>query len=221
MTTFIITIIAILAAQTYLRITYARWAKQPNKANITGKQAAEAIIRKNNLTTTIQQTPGNLTDHYDPRTNTIHLSEHTHNKTSIAAIAVAAHEAGHALQHATQYKPLQLRMKTIPLANIGERFGPILIILGFILGNFGQPLMIIGLLTFTAAVAYHIITLPTEYDASHRAKTQLQQLGLITPTDTQGITTTLNAAALTYVAATATSVLYLLHYLQLFLTNRD
>lgn len=215
----LITIAIVIASQAYLRITYGKWSQRPNAAGITGREAAELIIRKNNLNSTIRATPGALTDHYDPRSDEVRLSDRTYHGTDIAAIAIAAHEVGHAIQHHARYAPLKLRMSMLPAAGFGERFGPFVIILGAILGSMG--LLTWGIILFSIAVAFHLVTLPTEFDASARARRQLTDLGVVTAEDTQGIRSTLNAAALTYVAGAATSVLYLLYYVSAFFGNRE
>lgn len=210
---FILMMILTLGAQWYLRSTFGTWTKRANTAGLTGKQVAEAILSKNGLsgTVAIEATRGQLSDHYDPMKRVVRLSEPVYGQASVAGMAVAAHEVGHAIQHARAWAPLQWRGALLPVAQIGGNFGPYLAIFGLMLGLTG--LAQIGIVLFGAAVLFQLITLPIEFDASRRALSEMQSLGIVTQNDSGGARAVLNAAALTYVAAAAGSVMYLLYFL--------
>lgn len=217
---FIVTMAASLLVQFYLRNTYGRWQAQPAASGLTGAQTARAILDANGLgNVRIEEVPGQLTDHYDPSKSVLRLSAPNYRGASVAAHAVAAHEVGHAIQHATAYGPLKLRSALVPAANIGARFAPWLIILGAVIGFLG--LIQVGIVLFGLAVLFQLVTLPVEYDASRRAGQELSRLGIATGGEVAGTKQVLNAAALTYVAAAASSVMYLLYYASMFLGNRD
>jgi len=217
---FIVTLGATLIIQMYLRNTYARWGQQPAASGLTGAQTARAILDANGLTdVAVEEVPGQLTDHYDPAKRVVRLSTHNYRTASVAAHAVAAHELGHAIQHAKAYAPLRIRTALVPIASIGANFAPWVIIAGAVMGAFG--LVQLGVILFGAAVLFQVVTLPVEYDASRRAGQQLQALGIATTGEVAGTKQVLNAAALTYVAAAASSVLYLLYYVSMFMGNRD
>ncbi len=202
-----------LAVQGWLRSTYGTWSRRPNTAGLNGQQVAQAILRANGLANDVRvvATEGELTDHYDPAKKTVALSRHNFAQASVAAVAVAAHEVGHALQHAQGYAPLRWRSAVLPAAQIGSQWGPILAIFGIMLGAGG--LLDIGIVLFGAAVLFQLITLPVEFDASRRALAQMRSLGIVTSSDEGGSRAVLNAAALTYVAAAATSIMYLLYFI--------
>lgn len=217
---FIITLVGTLLVQMYLRNTYGRWQAEPGASGLTGAQTARTILDANGLhDVRVEEVPGALSDHYDPGQKVVRLSTANFRSGSVAAHAVAAHEVGHALQHANSYAPLQVRSALVPAANIGARFAPWLIILGAMVGAMGM--VTIGVVLFGAAVLFQLVTLPVEFDASRRAGAQLQTLGISTSGELAGTRQVLNAAALTYVAAAASSVLYLLYYASMFLGNRD
>ncbi len=217
---FIVTLAATLLVQLYLRRTYARWQNVPSTAGLTGAETARAILDANNLSEVqVEAVPGNLSDHYDPRARVVRLSEANYQGTGVAGVAVAAHEVGHALQHAQAYKPLVWRSTLVPVAGIGANFGPWLVILGAVMGATGMVQL--GILLFGAAVLFQLVTLPVEFDASRRALLQLERLGLVTANDKGGSRSVLNAAALTYVAAAAASVAYLLYYLSMFMGSEE
>ena len=208
---FIVTLAATLGVQFYLRRTYATWQKQPNTSQLTGFETARAMLDANSLhDVRIESVQGELSDHYDPRERVVRLSESNYQTTSVAASAVAAHEVGHAIQHANAYQPLQIRAALLPAAGIGANFAPWIILAGFFLWS---DLILLGIILFAAAVLFQLITLPVEFDASRRALEQMQTLGLATNADRGGAQKVLNAAALTYVAAAASSVAYLLMYI--------
>jgi uncharacterized protein len=217
---FIVTLAVTLGVQFYLRNTYGRWSKIANTSGLTGAETARAILDANGLTNVrIESVRGMLSDHYDPRTRTVRLSEEHFSRPSVAGAAVAAHEVGHAIQHAKAYAPLQWRSALVPVANIGGNFAPLLIMFGFFsFGSaFGQNLVLWGIILFGLAVLFQLITLPVEFDASRRANVEMQRLGIATTGDISGSKQVLNAAALTYVAAAASSVAYLLVYILQFM----
>jgi uncharacterized protein len=217
---FIATLVLTLGVQMYLRSTYGRWERVANASGLTGADTARAILRANDLhDVQVESVPGQLTDHYDPRTKTVRLSEAHFRVPSVAGSAVAAHEVGHALQHARAYAPLQMRSALVPVASIGSSLGPWIVIGGFMLGATG--LIQIGIILFAAAVLFQLVTLPVEFDASRRAIVEMERLGLATSADVGGSRQVLNAAALTYVAAAAASVAYLLYYIMQFAGSRD
>jgi uncharacterized protein len=218
MTYYLIGIVALvgsLAVQGWLRSTYGTWSKRPNTAGITGYEAAQAILKANGLSgeVRVEMVKGDLTDHYDPTKKVVRLSEANFRQPSVAGMAVAAHEVGHALQHAQAYAPLRWRNAILPVAQIGSQWGPMLAIFGIMLGAGGGVLLDIGIWLFAGAVAFQLITLPVEFDASRRAHRQLSALGLVTDRDAGGARAVLNAAAMTYVAAAATAIMYLLYFI--------
>lgn len=215
MTYYLIGIVAFVGSlliQSWLKNTYGKWSQRANTAGMSGRDTALAILQANGINNVkVEPVRGELTDHYDPRTRTVRLSEGNYARASVAGMAVAAHEVGHAIQHAQGYKALNIRNALLPVANIGSQFGPIVAIFGIMLGATG--LLQLGVWLFAAAVAFQLITLPIEFDASRRALNQLQTLGIVTPTDSGGARSVLSAAAMTYVAAAATSIAYLLYFI--------
>ncbi len=215
MTYYLIGIVAFVGSmliQGWLKNTYGKWSQRANTAGMSGRDVAIAILQANGINNvSVEPVRGQLTDHYDPRSRTVRLSEGIYSRASVAGMAVAAHEVGHAIQHAKGYQALNIRNALLPVANIGSQFGPIMAIFGIMLGATG--LLQIGVWLFAAAVAFQLITLPIEFDASRRALNQMQTLGIVTPTDTGGARSVLTAAAMTYVAAAATSIAYLLYFL--------
>ena len=214
----IVTFVVSLAVSGWLRSTYGRWSKVASSSGLTGKEVAEAILQANNIgNVRVEATRGQLTDHYDPRSRVVRLSEGIYDRASVAGTAVAAHEVGHALQHAKAYAPLAWRSAIAPVAGIGSQFGMMLAMLGLILGvgarGGGEFLLEIGIILFSAAVVFQVVTLPVEFDASRRALGQLEGLGLVTERDRAGARSVLSAAAMTYIAAAATSIAYLLYFI--------
>jgi uncharacterized protein len=213
---FVVTLAATLLVQLWLKRTYGRWSRVENTSGLTGAQTARAILDANGLqSVAVEAVPGQLSDHYDPTKRVVRLSEDNYSRASVAGSAVAAHEVGHAIQHAKAYAPLQWRSALVPVAGIGGNFGPIIVVVGAMLGAFG--LVQLGIILFAAAVIFQLVTLPVEFDASKRALVQLEALGLTTQGDVAGSRQVLNAAAMTYVAAAAASVAYLLYYLSMFM----
>ena len=198
-----------LAASTRLRSTFAIYRKVRSASGLTGADAAQRILRAAGITD-VQVVPirGSLTDHYDPRTKQVSLSEDVYDKTSLAAVGVAAHECGHAIQHSVNYAPLNLRTAIVPLANIGSNLSWPLFLAGLIFSV--EPLLNIGILLFSLAVLFQVVTLPVEYNASSRALKMLESTGILSPDENKGAKKVLSAAALTYVAAVAASILQLL-----------
>lgn len=215
--TYIILLPALLLsiyASLKVRSTFAYFSDIPNSRRLTGREAAEIILRSIGLNDVrIEMVPGVLTDHYDPISKVLRLSEPVYSSPSIAALGVAAHEIGHAIQHATGYYALALRSSLVPVASIGTNLAFPLFFLGFI---FGSPsLMNIGIIAFSLAVLFYLITLPVEINASKRAQEVLISLGLVTSKEAEGVKRVLNAAALTYLAAALTALLNLLRLILL------
>ena len=199
----------------YVRHAYNKWSKIRAGSNLTGYQAAQRLLSTGSLYgVQIQGTPGEMTDHYDPRNKTLFLSNGVANSPSVASVAIAAHELGHALQDAEEYFPLKFRAALVPMVNIGSNLGWILILAGLFLGL--TNLAWLGVIFFAGGAVFALATLPVEFDASARAKQLLAQTGIIrTDEEMRGVNQVLNAAALTYVAALVTAVLQLLYYVSL------
>lgn len=196
--------------------TFKKYSSVRSRRGMTGREAAEAVLRRNGVTGVIvSQISGNLTDHYDPRTNVINLSEKVYNSDSVAAIGVAAHEAGHAVQHAEGYFPIRLRSAIIPLTNIGSKLSMPLFLLGLILSAYGEKFLYIayaGIICFSLCVLFQLVTLPTEFNASRRAVEAIDG-SILDETEAKGAKKVLSAAAMTYVAALAIALMQLLRLL--------
>jgi uncharacterized protein len=189
-----------LIAQGLVRATFNRYDKVPNARGLTGAAAAHAVLASRGLAQVrIAQVQGTLSDHYDPRDEVLSLSTSTYGRTSVAAVGVAAHEAGHAIQHAEGYLPNRIRSALVPAANIGSMAGPYLAIFGILL-NFGI-LINLGILLYAAAVVFYLVTLPVEFDASRRAIALIGENGLLSTDELDGAKKVLRAAAFTYVAS--------------------
>ena len=203
--------------------TFRRYSRQFSCRGLTGAEAARRVLSANGVTgVRIDRISGNLTDHYDPRTNVIRLSDDVYSSTSVASIGVACHEAGHAVQYARDYFPIKLRAAVIPLTNFGSKIAMPLILLGILfsgLGRHSYTLVYAGIACFSLSLVFQLITLPVEFDASHRALVSIQQGNLLTDEEYRGARMT--AAALTYVAATAVSLAQILRLLILFGPRRD
>jgi hypothetical protein len=213
-------ILLTLWAQWKVNSTYNNFARIRNARGITGVQAAEILIRQVGLQgqVQVQGTPGKLSDHYDPRKRTLFLSAEVAKNPSVAAVGITAHELGHALQHAQNYGPLNFRMAIVPIVNIGSTLGYIVFFLGFCLATQAgaNPIfMWLGILLLSGMALFALVTLPVEFDASKRAMQMLQTSGLMQPQELQGAQAVLNAAAWTYVAAAASTLLNLLYYVAL------
>lgn len=213
--TFIILIPAILLAlyaQTKVQTTYSRYMRIPARSGITGGDAARELLRQNQIyDVKVEQVRGRLSDHYDPRSKTLRLSPEVYNSSSLAALGIAAHEAGHAFQHANEYTPLKLRNAIVPVVNIGSTMAFPLLLLGLLLNSLN--LVVVGIAAFSLAVLFQLITLPVEYNASNRAIAALESGGIIHREEVGATRKVLSAAALTYVAATIMSVMQLLRLL--------
>ena len=211
-------------ASSNVNSTFKRYSKVYSRRGLTGAQAAEQVLRNNGVhTVRIERVSGNLTDHYDPKTNVIRLSDNVYNNTSAAAIGVACHEAGHAVQYAVDYAPMKVRAAIIPLTNFGSRIAMPLILAGILLtalGRFSDTLVYLGIAAFAMSLVFQIVTLPVEFNASRRAMAAISGGNLLTEEEQRGARKTLNAAALTYVAATAVALAQLLRLLMLFGNRR-
>lgn len=209
-----------LWASSRVNSTYAKYSKERSLSGMTGAQAAQRILSMAGIyDVTIQHVAGNLTDHYDPRNKTLNLSDSVYGSASVAAVGVAAHECGHAIQHDRGYAPLKMRSALAPAANIGANISWPLILVGLLLGG-SQLLIEIGILMFSLAVAFQLITLPVEFNASQRAMNMLEETGVLYTDELPKTRKVLNAAALTYVAAAASSILQLLRLVLLFGNRR-
>ncbi len=204
--------------------TFDRYAKKHSLRGLTGAQAAKMVLEQNGVrNVAVSRVSGKLTDHYDPRNNTIFLSENVYDSTSCAAIGVAAHEAGHAVQHAENYFPIRVRSAIIPITNIGSRLAFPLILLGIVLMSLSEAYIVvayIGVACFGLSTLFQLVTLPTEFNASSRALRAIESGGILSADETKGARKVLSAAALTYVAALAVSLMQLLRLLLMVSGNR-
>lgn len=215
----LIIIVLPLYANIKINSTYSKYSKKQNSGKLTGKEVAEKILEMNGLNNVkVGRINGSLTDHYDPRNKTISLSDGIYNSNSISACAVAAHEVGHAIQDKERYSMLVFRSKLVPVVNFTSRLSSILLFSGFIFDLFN--FITIGAILLTVGLFFQLITLPVEFDASKRAKEELQKCGLIEKQDTKGATKVLKAAAFTYVAGFLASALQIARLL-LISRNRD
>lgn len=208
-------LVLMFAAQLYVSSTYKKWSQVSNRSRLTGGEAAHRLIRAGGLNDVrVESVTGKLSDHYDPRSKVLRLSQGVYQNKSVAAVAIAAHELGHAMQDQEGYLPLKIRAAMIPAVNIGSTLGWILIFLGIFLQVTG--LAWLGVIVFSAGALFSLATLPVELNASARAKQLLVQTGIIVGQDEQsGVNKVLNAAALTYIAALLTSVMQLLYFTSL------
>ncbi len=228
----LIGIVITMVAQSKLKSTYSRYIRVSGSQGLTGADVARRILLANGITeVSVQPVSGSLTDHYNPANKTVNLSQGIYGGTSLAALGVAAHECGHAIQDASGYVPLRFRSAFAPVANIGSRLAWPAIIIGVLMSSWGNSyggssgsglqLVQIGILLFALAVLFQLVTLPVEYNASERAMGQLQALGMVDGTEMSGVKAVLNAAALTYVAAAASSLLQLLRLMTIFGGRRN
>ncbi len=209
-----------LWAQARVSSTYKKYSRVRSRSGLTGAAAAQKILQMSGIyDVRIEHVRGELTDHYDPANKVLRLSDSVYGSSSIAAIGVAAHECGHAVQHDKGYAPLSIRTALVPVANIGSRAGIPLILLGALLGM-NQLLIQIGIWVFALAVLFQVVTLPVEFNASGRALAMLGDYGMLERDETSGCRKVLSAAALTYVAAAASAILQLLRLVLLFGNNR-
>ena len=218
-------VIFALIAQASVKSSFAKYSRQLSSAHITGAQAAERILYANGLSNVrVERIAGSLTDHYDPRTNVVSLSAAVYDNTSTAAIGVAAHEVGHAIQYAKGYAPIKLRAAIIPVCSIGSKLSVPLIILGLVLSSLSPVLIGVayaGLIFFGIATVFQLVTLPVEFNASHRAMESIESQAMLTGEELKGARKVLSAAAMTYVAALAVSLMQLLRFAMLINRRRD
>lgn len=200
----------VMWAQWQVRSTYGKYSQIANASHVTGAQVAQSLLEAAGLyNVRIERTPGELTDHFDPSKQVIRLSDSNYNSYSVAALGVVAHEVGHAIQYATGYTPIRVRSALVPVAGLGSNLGYILFILGFAVSSFN--LAVIGIVLFSAAAVFALVTLPVEFNASSRAMGLLVDHGLVTQQDAGMARKVLNAAAMTYVAGFAQAVSILLY----------
>jgi len=211
----LIGVVLSLLASGKVKSTFSRYSQVRNSRGLTGAQTAEQVLHTAGIyDVRIEHVGGNLTDHYDPRTKVLRLSDSVYGQTSVAAVGVAAHECGHAIQHARGYAPLKLRSTLVPVANFGAKLAWPLIIFGlFIRGESSTLLINAGIIAFLAAVVFQLVTLPVEFNASNRAIRMLADSGMMYGEEIKGAKKVLSAAALTYVASAATAILQLLRIL--------
>jgi len=216
-----------LWASSAVKSRFSKYNRVKSRKGVTGAQAAQILLRANGINDVqIRRIAGSLTDNYNPSTRILSLSDSTYASTSIAAIGVAAHETGHAIQHKVGYGPLVLRSTMVPVANIGSRFGPLMVMIGFLLGTFASAesyiianfVVKLGIILFSASVFFYIVTLPVEFNASSRALQILKTTGVLDSSELSGAKKVLWAAAMTYVASALTAIGSLLR--MIFIANR-
>lgn len=214
-----------VGAQLLVKSRFNKFSKIASEKGLTGAEAANLVLRAGGVNNVaVGRVSGHLTDHYDPKSNSISLSDSVYGSKSIAAIGVAAHEAGHALQYAYNYAPIRFRMAMVPITRIGSMLGPILIVVGCVMtyaasavsNELGLVIYAVGLALFSAVAVFQLATLPVEIDASSRALVALERVGALDETELQGAKKVLTAAALTYVAALITSIMQILYYVSRF-----
>ncbi|HEV2529067.1 MAG TPA: zinc metallopeptidase [Thermomicrobiales bacterium] len=204
-------VILMLWAQSRVKSNYNRFSKVRNFQGLTGAQAARRILDSNGLyDVKVEQTPGELSDHYDPRSRVLRLSPGVYGQPTVAAIGIAAHEAGHAIQHAQKYAPLQLRTSIVPAVSIGSNLGIFVLLAGMLMSL--TPLAWLGVAMFGLGTFFALVTLPVEFDATRRAKAALSTMGMVSVEDGRGVTKVLDSAAWTYIAGFASALLTLLYY---------
>lgn len=209
-----------LWASARVNSTFRKYSQQISRRNLTGAQAALRVLSSNGVTDVrIERVSGNLTDHYDPRTNVIRLSDSVYDSATTAAVGVACHEAGHAVQYAQGYFPIKIRSAIIPITNIGSKLAMPLILIGILFtsfGSFSDTIIYAGIACFSLSLIFQLITLPVEFNASRRALNAIRDADLLTEEELKGAKKTLSAAAMTYVAATAVAFAQLLRLMLLF-----
>jgi len=217
-------ILSLIVSQT-LKSKFNKYSKQTLRSGLTGREIAEKMLRDNGIyDVKVISTPGQLTDHYNPATKTVNLSEPVYNSNSISAAAVAAHECGHAVQHATAYQWLTMRSSMVPVVQFGSNFAQWILFAGIILINvsiFGKWILLAGIVLFALTTIFAFITLPVEYDASHRALAWLNQTGITTGQESENAQDALKWAARTYVVGALASLATLLYYIMIFTGRRD
>lgn len=213
-------VVICLVASAKMNSTFNKYSRVRSASGLTGREAAERVLHSAGIyDVKVERVAGNLSDHYDPRSKVLRLSDATYNVASVAAIGVAAHECGHAMQHAQGYGPLKLRSVLVPVANFGSNIAWPLIVIGLVMG--GSSLLQLGILAFSMAVIFQLVTLPVEFNASRRAVQVLGSTGILYGDELQATRKVLSAAALTYVASAASSILQLLRLVLLFGGRRD
>jgi len=207
-------------AQFKVKSTFKKYSSVRSMKGITGRDVAVNLLRNNGISqVNVEAIRGNLTDHYDPSAHVLRLSETVYGNDSIAAIGVAAHEVGHAIQHQQGYTPMTIRQKIVPITNFASTASFPILLIGLIFAS--SNLIMIGILLFSAVVLFHIVTLPVEFNASNRAVLQLSQIGLISNEEVPMVKKVLSAAALTYVAAALSAIANLLYYIMIFSGSDD
>lgn len=205
-----------LIASGAVQRTFTRYSRVGTRLGLTGEQMARRILDNYGLTNVrVERVAGRLTDHYDPRSQTLRLSESVYGSTSVAALGVAAHESGHAVQHAFKYRPVTVRNALVPMANLGSQLLIPAMFAGVIFGKLGGTIMLIGAVLYGASVAFHLVTLPVEFDASNRAVSFLQATGGLTTEELGGVKKVLRAAGMTYVAAALASLANMIRLIML------
>jgi hypothetical protein len=217
---YILAFVIVIVAQFLVTGTYNKYSSVPNKKGMTGYDVARQILDKNGLEDIlIVETRGKLTDHYDPGRKVVRLSSEVYRKSSIASIAVAAHECGHVIQHKERYKPIVIRNTIVPMVNLVSKLGYIILVIGFIASVFN--LVIYGLIALSITLVFQLITLPVEFNASKRAVNALENYGLIESNEKNSVTSMLTSAALTYVASLISNLLEILRLFLMANRNRD
>ena len=224
--TYILVMIGVvicLLASAKMNSTFSKYSRVRSHSGMTGKEAAEALLHREGIyDVRVEYVAGNLTDHYDPRSKVLRLSDATYQQTSVAAIGVAAHECGHAIQHARGYAPLSIRSALVPVANFGSSIAWPLIIIGLIMNSQTSQLFLnLGVIAFSMAVLFQIVTLPVEFNASRRALKILGNTGMLYPDEVRETRKVLTAASLTYVAGAASAILQLLRLIMISNSRRD
>lgn len=195
-----------------VKSSFSKYSRVRSARGLTGAEAAAELLRRSGITDVrIVRSRGMLSDHYNPITKTLALSEEVYSSNSVAALGVAAHEAGHAIQHARKYAPLWLRSVLVPTAGIGSSLGYLVMFLGLVMAS--TQMVLVGAILFCGVLLFQVVTLPVEFNASSRAKTLLLEYGIILPQEREGVDRVLNAAAMTYVAAVVSTLLTLLYFL--------
>lgn len=213
----LIGVVLSLLASGLVKSTFSKYSKMRNERGITGAEAAEQVLHRAGIyDVRVERVSGNLTDHYDPRSKVLRLSDSVYGSTSVAAVGVATHECGHAIQHANGYAPLKLRSTLVPIANFGSQIAWPLILIGLLFNSQSSTLFInLGIIAFSGAVLFQLITLPVEFNASNRAIRMITDSGMMQGKEIVAARKVLNAAALTYVASAATAILQLLRIILL------
>ena len=224
--TYILVMIGVvicLLASAKMNSTFSKYSRVRSHSGMTGKEAAEALLHREGIyDVRVEYVAGNLTDHYDPRSKVLRLSDATYQQTSVAAIGIAAHECGHAIQHARGYAPLSIRSALVPVANFGSSIAWPLIIIGLIMNSQTSQLFLnLGVIAFSMAVLFQIVTLPVELNASRRALKILGNTGMLYPDEVRETRKVLTAAALTYIAGAASAILQLLRLIMISNSRRD